>query len=182
LRHFSIGTKPVGQPRTVRKTAPTATLPNLAKYKDVADFVLDPGYDSSSEVEEDEKVEVKGVSQRAIRLTELGPRLTLELVKVEEGMCDGKILYHRYVKKSKKEEKDLEVKHKTKADEKARRRKEQEENVARRKAEREAQGGRRSRNKEPADAEAMQVDDGVDEESEVDQEEMLLALENEMEE
>ena len=94
LRHFSIGTKPIGQPRTVRKTAPTASLPNLAKYKDVADFVLDPGYDSSSEVEEDEKVEVKGSNQRAIRLTELGPRLRLELVKVEEGMCDGKVLFH----------------------------------------------------------------------------------------
>jgi ribosome biogenesis protein SSF1/2 len=102
LRHFSISTKPVGQPRAVRKTSASTSLPNLGKFEDVADFVLNGGdYDSSSEAEEDEKVEVKGSSQQAIRLTELGPRLRLELVKVEEGMCAGKVLYHRYVHKTK---------------------------------------------------------------------------------
>jgi len=94
----------------VRKTAvKSKTLPNLGKFNDVADFVLNGNeYDSASEVDEDEKVEMKNVKredgetqQRAIRLTEIGPRLRLELVKIEEGMCDGKILYHRYVHKTK---------------------------------------------------------------------------------
>jgi ribosome biogenesis protein SSF1/2 len=112
LRHFSISTKPVGLPRTVRKTASsTPALPNLGKFEDVADFVLNGNdYDSASEIDEDEKVEVpapsvkpetSGTQQRAIRLTEIGPRLRLELVKIEEGMCDGKVLYHRYVQKTK---------------------------------------------------------------------------------
>ena len=30
----------------------------------------------------------------------MGPRLELEVVKVEEGLCDGKVLFHSYVKKS----------------------------------------------------------------------------------
>lgn len=34
------------------------------------------------------------------RLTELGPRLTLELVKIEEGICDGQIMYHSLVSKT----------------------------------------------------------------------------------
>jgi len=111
LRHFSISTKPVGVPRTVRKTSVKSTLPNLGNLTDVADFVLNGNdYDSASEIDEEEKVEIKvpqmkhessGTQQRAIRLTEIGPRLRLELVKIEEGMCDGKVLYHRYVHKSK---------------------------------------------------------------------------------
>ena len=111
LRHFSISTKPVGVPRTVRKTSVKSTLPNLSNLTDVADFVLtSQDYDSASEIDEDEKVEVKvpnvkrevaGTQQRAIKLTEIGPRLRLELVKIEEGMCDGKVLFHRYVRKTK---------------------------------------------------------------------------------
>jgi ribosome biogenesis protein SSF1/2 len=94
----------------VRKTAVKShTLPNLGRMDDVADFVLNGNdYDSASEVDEDEKVEMKSVKredgetqQRAIRLTELGPRLRLELVKIEEGMCDGKVLYHCYIHKTK---------------------------------------------------------------------------------
>ena len=89
----------------------SSTLPNLSKLEDVADFVLNGNdYDSASEIEDDEKVEIRapsvkqessGTQQRAIRLTEIGPRLRLELVKIEEGMCDGKVLYHRYVHKTK---------------------------------------------------------------------------------
>jgi ribosome biogenesis protein SSF1/2 len=111
IRHYSISTKPVGLPRLVRKTAASSTqLPNLGKLADVADFVLNGNdYDSASEVDEDEKVDIRTLSvkresetqQRAIKLTEIGPRLQIELVKIEEGMCDGKVLYHRYVHKSK---------------------------------------------------------------------------------
>jgi ribosome biogenesis protein SSF1/2 len=107
-----VSTKSVGLSRTVRKTdANTSALPNLGKFEDVADFVLSgDGYDSASEVDEDEKVEVRapsmvqettGTQQRAVKLTEIGPRLRLELVKIEEGMCDGQVLYHRYVQKTK---------------------------------------------------------------------------------
>ena len=34
--------------------------------------------------------------QRAIRLTEVGPRLTMQLLKIEEGFCDGEVLFHQY--------------------------------------------------------------------------------------
>lgn len=91
-----------------KTSASSSNLPNLGKFEDVADFVLTGNdYDSASEVGEDEKFEMdvkherSGTQQRAIRLTEIGPRLRLELVKIEEGMCDGKVLYHRYVHKTK---------------------------------------------------------------------------------
>ena len=37
------------------------------------------------------------------RLTEIGPRMTLQLIKIEEGVGSGEILYHEYIKKSPEE-------------------------------------------------------------------------------
>lgn len=42
-------------------------------------------------------------SYSSIRLQELGPRLTLELMKVERGLCEGEVLYHSYVTKTAEE-------------------------------------------------------------------------------
>lgn len=67
--------------------------------------------------------------KRAIKLTEIGPRMTLELRKIEAGLCDGKILYHSQVSKSKKEAESLETVHKERQSLKEKRRKEQELNV-----------------------------------------------------
>lgn len=33
-------------------------------------------------------------------MLQIGPRLELEVVKVEEGLCEGKVLYHSFVRKS----------------------------------------------------------------------------------
>lgn len=41
--------------------------------------------------------------QSAVRLTELGPRLTMKLVKAEEGLCDGEVLYHSLIEKAPEE-------------------------------------------------------------------------------
>lgn len=39
----------------------------------------------------------------AVRLSEIGPRLKLRLVKIQEGVCDGEILYHSLVRKTPEE-------------------------------------------------------------------------------
>lgn len=41
--------------------------------------------------------------QSAIRLSELGPRLTLQLMKVEDGLLDGEVLFHELVQKTEEE-------------------------------------------------------------------------------
>lgn len=48
------------------------------------------------------------VEKRAVRLVELGPRLRLRMMKVEEGVCAGKVLWHEYVRKSGEEERRVE--------------------------------------------------------------------------
>ncbi|AJU21061.1 Ssf1p, partial [Saccharomyces cerevisiae YJM1439] len=73
------------------------------------------------ETEEEEDVEMEEPKpsenlqptprKKAIKLTELGPRLTLKLVKIEEGICSGKVLHHEFVQKSSEEIKALEKRH-----------------------------------------------------------------------
>jgi ribosome biogenesis protein SSF1/2 len=70
-------------------------------------------------------------SESKIILQEIGPRMELELVKVEEGMCDGRVLYHAYVKKSADEIKTLEQKKTEREKLRKQRRLEQETNVKR---------------------------------------------------
>ncbi|KAG7736452.1 hypothetical protein KL923_004659 [Ogataea haglerorum] len=156
LRHYVIDTKLVDVSKNVKKLVKVhkktnKKLPNLSKVDDVADIILDPyaqaGFTSDSEVEEDAVVEVKeevavktkgaaeegGKRKKAVKLTEIGPRMKLELVKIEEGVCDGKVLYHSRIKKSVKEINKLEQIHAVRRKEKERRRKEQEENIQRKK-------------------------------------------------
>jgi ribosome biogenesis protein SSF1/2 len=39
----------------------------------------------------------------AVKLTEIGPRMRLCLIKVEEGFCSGEVLYHKHVTKTPEE-------------------------------------------------------------------------------
>jgi ribosome biogenesis protein SSF1/2 len=73
------------------------------------------------------------VEKRAVKLVELGPRMKLQLVKVEEGLCEGRIMWNEFVTKSKVEETELEEKWDVKRKEKEGRRKVQKENVERKK-------------------------------------------------
>ena len=43
-----------------------------------------------------------------LRLTEIGPRITLQLMKIEEGVSEGRILYHNYIEKTESEIEELE--------------------------------------------------------------------------
>ncbi|THV69913.1 Brix-domain-containing protein [Aureobasidium pullulans] len=78
--------------------------------------------------------------KKAIKLQELGPRMTLRLTKVEEGLCGGKILWHEYISKSKEEHKQQDKAWEIKNKEKAERRRIQKENVERKKKEKKAKG------------------------------------------
>merc|ERR1719427_352318 len=67
--------------------------------------------------------------QSAVRLTELGPRLTLDLYKIEDDLCTGRTLYHKLIEKTEEEIKEIEAKRDEKQREKQIRKQEQEENI-----------------------------------------------------
>ncbi|KAK9328693.1 Brix domain-containing protein [Lipomyces starkeyi] len=97
-------------------------IPNLGKTNDIADFLLrdDAGemsaVTSESEPEDDDMFDgsvlhdarSRGTSRpekKAVKLIELGPRMKLKLVKIQEGVCEGDVLYHAYKRSAKSESK-----------------------------------------------------------------------------
>ena len=75
------------------------------------------------------------VEKRAVKLVEIGPRMKLRLMKVEEGLCGGKVLWHEFIKKTKQEEKEMEATWDHKRKEKEERKRIQKENVERKRRE-----------------------------------------------
>ncbi|CBF74432.1 hypothetical protein AN4232.2 [Aspergillus nidulans FGSC A4] len=104
-----------------------------------------------------EKVEKKTttaeVEKRAVKLVELGPRMRLRLIKVEEGLCEGRVMWHDYIHKSQQEVDALDKTWDQKIKEKEARKKLQRENVERKKQE-----------KAKARAEGKEVEDDEDDE------------------
>jgi ribosome biogenesis protein SSF1/2 len=74
------------------------------------------------------------VEKRAVKLVELGPRMRLRMIKIEEGVCEGRVMWNEFVTKTSTEEKELDEKWEVKRREKEQRKKEQRENVERKRA------------------------------------------------
>ena len=51
---------------------------------------------------------VPKVEKRAVKLVELGPRMRLRMTKVEEGVCEGKVMWHESIEKTPEEVKEME--------------------------------------------------------------------------
>lgn len=108
----------------------------------------------------DDDVE-QNVERRAVKLVELGPRMRLRLTKVEEGLCDGKVMWHEYVHKTSEQVKELERRWERRRQEKAARKREQKANVERKQAEKEAK-----KQKKSGDADGDEDEDEDDDEEE----------------
>ena len=82
----------------------------------------------------DEPVKTKTtVEKRAIKLVELGPRMRLRLIKVEEGLCEGRTMWSEFYDKTQAEEKELDQKWAEKRKLKEERKQQQKENVEQKK-------------------------------------------------
>ncbi|KAI7854790.1 Brix domain-containing protein [Circinella umbellata] len=106
VRHYAIGVKATGVSKSIKRIINTE-VPDLSNYDDISDYVLKEAIVSESDVEDgpDSVVTLaqnypgrnnRKNDQRAVRLQELGPRLKLDLIKVENGLCGGEVLYHKY--------------------------------------------------------------------------------------
>ncbi|XP_077246903.1 peter Pan-like protein isoform X2 [Tasmannia lanceolata] len=105
FRHYSIRLQPMGVSRRIRKLVQSHQVPDLRSLQDVSDFITKAGYGSESEAD-DEAATVslandigrvnKASMKSAVKLQEIGPRMTLQLTKVEEGLCSGSIIFNEY--------------------------------------------------------------------------------------
>ncbi|CAL1527471.1 unnamed protein product [Lymnaea stagnalis] len=139
LRHYTMKVVPTGVSRAMKKLM-KSKLPNLGHHEDIADLFLEKGL-SDSEGEQDgphnqvtvtQKVKGRGVTRNAvnaIRLKEIGPRLSLQLVKIEEGFEGGNVLFHSLIEKTEEELEALKLMRQQKQKEKMARKQKQEANV-----------------------------------------------------
>ncbi|KNG84657.1 ribosome biogenesis protein Ssf2 [Aspergillus nomiae NRRL 13137] len=106
------------------------------------------------------------VEKRAVKLVELGPRLKLRLIKVEEGLCEGKVMWHDYIHKSEEDMKKLDKNWDKRKKEKEERKRQQKENIEKKKAEK-AKAGLKARNddfdEEGAEQEGEDEDESMEE-------------------
>ncbi|TDH69147.1 hypothetical protein CCR75_008175 [Bremia lactucae] len=165
FRQYVIRASPLGLSKSV-KTIVNAKIPNLNKLEDISEYVLGngAGIGSASESEVDDEAahvtlpdSFRGRGNRkaeksAVRLTEIGPRLTLSLIKVERGICEGDVLYHAYKTKSPEEAAKAKAKHEAAVALKRQRREEQETNVAKKQEIQDAKKQRKADRKRQRDA------------------------------
>ncbi|KAL8998079.1 MAG: hypothetical protein Q9169_002772 [Polycauliona sp. 2 TL-2023] len=81
-----------------------------------------------------------GAQKRAVKLVELGPRMTLRMTKVEEEVCGGRVMWHEYLSKSDEEIKEMEKVWELRKREKATRKRVQKENVEKKRSARPSNG------------------------------------------
>jgi len=81
------------------------------------------------------RTDADSVERRAVKPIELGPRMKLRLIKVEEGLCQGKIMWHEHIHKSKEEIKVLQQRWDQRNREKEARKKLQKENIEKKRKE-----------------------------------------------
>ncbi|KAG7263468.1 hypothetical protein CRUP_028954 [Coryphaenoides rupestris] len=148
LRHYSLKVVPVGMSRGVKKLM-QERFPNMNKFEDISELLMKGANLSESEAELDGDHNITelpqacagrgniAAQQSAVRLTEIGPRLTLQLLKIQEGMGDGNVLYHASLFKTEEELQAMLDRKQAQLKEKAARRKKQEQNVALKKEARE---------------------------------------------
>ena len=162
LRHYAITARQAGVNRRLRRLLASRDVPDLGGCNDVAEWLTRSGNltdASDSEGEEGAAARVTlaqpvrgpgnaAGTQSSIRLKELGPRMDLELLKVEEGLCGGAVLYHSLIHKSAEDAAALELAARQKAQLKEERRTQQEANVARKQATAEAQAQARQEARE----------------------------------
>uniref|UniRef100_A0A2M4AJL3 Putative rna-binding protein n=1 Tax=Anopheles triannulatus TaxID=58253 RepID=A0A2M4AJL3_9DIPT len=108
LRHYSITLVPVNLNRGVKKIV-TRNIPNLGRFEDIADFVEKGHLLSESELDDEDAHVVLpqnlkrgnlADNQSSLRLHEIGPRITMRLMKIEDDLMTGEVLYHDYIAKS----------------------------------------------------------------------------------
>ncbi|CAL8273598.1 unnamed protein product [Lota lota] len=141
LRHYSLKVVPVGMSRGVKKLM-QERFPNMNKFEDISELLMKGANLSESEAELDGDHNITelpqacagrgniAAQQSAVRLTEIGPRMTLQLMKIQEGMGDGNVLYHAAIFKTEEELQEILNRKEAQLKEKDARRKKQEQNVA----------------------------------------------------
>ncbi|KAG8523181.1 Suppressor of SWI4 1 [Galemys pyrenaicus] len=149
FRHYSIKVVPVGASRGMKKLL-QEKFPNMSRLQDISELLATGAGLSESEAEPDGEHNITELpqaiagrgnmraQQSAVRLTEIGPRMTLQLIKIQEGVGEGNVLFHGFVHKTEEELRAILAAKEEKLRLKAQRQDQQAQNVQRKREQREA--------------------------------------------
>lgn len=175
FRHYSIKAVPVGVSKAVKRLV-QSKVPNLANLNDISEFISKSGQMSDSEAEDEPASKVtlpqslssrgaKAGAKSAVRLVELGPRIRMQLLKIEEGLVEGEVLYHQFIVKTEQEKKLIRQRREQRRKDKEKARKIQDANRKRKEEEKEKLRGKAlagARRKQVSFAEKDDADVGGD--------------------
>jgi ribosome biogenesis protein SSF1/2 len=188
MRHYAVRASPVGISRNVKKII-QSKIPDLGNLEDISEFVEGNagGFGSVSDSEAEEEGSRVTLPERyvgrgnakaqlsAMKLVELGPRMTMELFKVEQGVNEGDILYHKFVHKTPEEAAAIKARIERERALKEQRRRVQEENVKRKRdakdEKKRLRDERKKRRLEDGSAEQRSSDDEDEDDDEEDEDE-----------
>ncbi|GFG29694.1 hypothetical protein Cfor_03744 [Coptotermes formosanus] len=139
FRHYAVKAVPVGLSKGIKKLV-QSKVPNLGRFEDISDFITKSGQLSESEAEDDpgshvtlpQKLSSRGniaSAQSALRLIELGPRLTLQASPALDGVLNGEVLFHEFIEKTEEEKLLIKKKREEKRKLKEKRKRIQDENT-----------------------------------------------------
>eukprot|EP01133_Synstelium_polycarpum_P004300 gene4300-5023_t len=169
FRHYKIKIAEVGISKSVKRVI-QSRVNDLSNLEDISQYILDGLGESESDFEDaDGRIEIdpkllrrKATSsnQKAIKLEEIGPRMTLDLIRVEEDLFKGTILHHKFVAKTEEEKRAMAIRRQENNIEKERRKKMQQENVDKKKQDDEKKKKRKMRKED--ENEAVSDDDDAE--------------------
>lgn len=153
-RHYYVNAKTTGVSKTVKKLLENRCPTKLGTLQSIDDVLdrEDGWSDTDGEGEEVPLVQPfrQHRDQCRIKLQEIGPRMTLQLMKVENGFASGEVIFHSVEQKTPKEIIANAQKVRAKKAERAKRRAEQEANVDRKKRARDEKIDRKRERREKA--------------------------------
>eukprot|EP00548_Thalassiothrix_antarctica_P006083 CAMPEP_0194133194 /NCGR_PEP_ID=MMETSP0152-20130528/3466_1 /TAXON_ID=1049557 /ORGANISM="Thalassiothrix antarctica, Strain L6-D1" /LENGTH=427 /DNA_ID=CAMNT_0038828461 /DNA_START=39 /DNA_END=1322 /DNA_ORIENTATION=- len=177
MRHYAIKATPTGVDRKVRRIVQNK-LPNLKRLNDIADYITGTtlsgniapsastiGNVSDSEPEDEtshvvlaQKFSGKGNGKQqksALKLVELGPRISMKMLKVERGMGMGDVMYHALITKTPEEVRELKERKEKEINLKKQRRDTQDRNVEKKRKAKEEKLSTKRQRKEDRQRAAM---------------------------
>lgn len=128
FRHYAIQSRLGAKKKIQNLLNSNQEIPDLGKYNSIEEY-MNAMSGSDSEAEATQVNNPKTGRQMKVRLTELGPRMNIRLVKIEDGLCGGQVLWHAFKSKSEEDKVKEEEKRLNEIESKEERKRIQQENV-----------------------------------------------------
>lgn len=103
FRHYAIRVRPVGVSKPIRRLVTRKRIPDLGNLTNIDEMFDDGGMSSGASDGEEDQLDTSrhvdtsnedfSTSKSAIRLHELGPRMTIKLHRIQDGLLGGIRLY-----------------------------------------------------------------------------------------